>query len=240
LQSHQHHPGTLRRFYRRLRRIVYESAGIFRLGSFGNHPLDITKMETGKPIVVDIESLPDRHLQRFVVAALLKQAVDQQTGPQMLAGMHYIFLLDELNRFAPRGHSDPITQLIETVASELRSRGVILLGAQQQASLVSHRVVENAAIRVLGRTGGHELRQDVFSFLPESFRNYVEQLGSADKIVHQPSFRQPMQLRVPRPPWAMRKQEATEEPPAFMAETGARPAAAARRRLSPLDYDEQP
>lgn len=240
LQSGQHHPGTLRRFYRRLRRIVYESAGIFRLGGFGNHPLDITQMETGRPIVVDIESLPDRHLQRFVVAALLKQAVDQQTGTSMLPGMHYIFLLDELNRFAPRGHSDPITQLIETVASELRSRGVILLGAQQQASLVSHRVVENAAIRVLGRTGGHELRQDVFSFLPESLRNYVEQLGSADKIVHQPSFRQPMQVRVPRPPWAMRKQEATTEPPAFLAAEGAQPAAAGPRRLPPRAYDELP
>jgi hypothetical protein len=28
----------------------------------------------------------------------------------------------------------------------------------------------------------------------------VEQLASADKVVHQPSFREPMQVRVPRPP----------------------------------------
>jgi uncharacterized protein len=235
-----HHPGTLRRFYRRLRRIVYESAGIFRLEGAGSHPLDFTQLEPGKPVVVDIQSLPDRHLQRFVVAALLKQAVEQQTGPRALAGMHYVFLLDELNRFAPRGHSDPITQLIETVASELRSRGVILLGAQQQASLVSPRVVENSAVRVLGRTGSHELRQDVFSFLPESLRDYVEQLGSADKVVHQPSFREPMHVRVPRPPWAMRKQEASREPPTFLAEEGAQPAVAGPRRLPPRPYEELP
>ena len=235
-----HHPGTLRRFYRRLRRIVYESAGIFRLEGAGSHPLDITQLEPGKPIVVDIDSLRDRHLQRFVVATLLKQAVDQQTGPGALPGMHYLFLLDELNRFAPRGHSDPITQLVETVAAELRSRGVILLGAQQQASHVSLRVVENASVRVLGRTGGHELRQDVFSFLPESLRDYVEQLGSADKVIHQPSFREPMHVRVPRPPWAMRKQEATREPPAFLAEEGVQPAAIGGRRLPERPYEELP
>jgi uncharacterized protein len=240
LKQGQHHPGTLRRFYRRLRRIVYESAGIFRLDGSGSHPLDITQLETDTPIVVDIQSLPDRHLQRFVVAALLKQAVEQQTGPRALTGMHYVFLLDELNRFAPRGHSDPITQLIETVASELRSRGVILLGAQQQASLVSPRVVENCAIRVLGRSGSHELRQDVFSFLPESLRDYVEQLGSADKVVHQPSFREPMHVRAPRPPWAMRRQEASRQPPAFLAQHGAQPTAAGPRRLPPIPYEDQP
>ncbi len=240
LQAGQHHAGTLRRFYRRLRRIVYESAGIFRLDGDGSHPLNIREMATGKPLVVDIQGLPDRHLQRFVVAALLKQAVDQQTGPKALAGMHYVFVLDELNRFAPRGHSDPITQLIETVAAELRSRGVILLGAQQQASLVSPRVVENASIRVLGRSGGHELRQDMFSFLPETLRGYVEQLESSDKVLHQPSFREPMHLRVPRPPWAMRKQEASAQPPAFLATEGASATDSGVKRLPSRAYEDMP
>jgi hypothetical protein len=231
-----HHPGTLRRFYRRLRRIVYESSGIFRLEGGASHPLDVRHLEPSLPIVIDIQSLPDRHLQRFVVAALLKQAVEEQTGPRALAGMHYVFVLDELNRFAPRGHTDPITQLIEMVAAELRSRGVILLGAQQQASLVSARVVENAAVRVLGRTGGHELEQDLFSFLPESLRSYVAQLGSGDKVIHQPSFRQPMQIRVPRPPWAMRRQEARSQPPSFMPEGPAR--STGPQRVAARAYEE--
>jgi hypothetical protein len=231
-----HHPGTLRRFYRRLRRIVYEGSGIFRLEGGASHPLDIRKGEPGRPVVIDIQGLADRHLQRFVVAALLKQAVDEQTGPRALSGMHYVFLLDELNRFAPRGHTDPITQLIETVAAELRSRGVILLGAQQQASLVSPRVVENASVRVLGRMGGHELQQDVFSFLPESLRSYVAQLGSGDKVVHQPSFRQPMQIKVPRPPWAMRRQEARHEAPSFLP--GARSRPTGPRRVGPRSYED--
>jgi hypothetical protein len=235
-----HHPATLRRFYRRLRRIVYESAGIFRMEAGDSHPLDISQFPVGRPVVVDIASLTDRHLQRFVVAALLKQAVEQQTGAVALRGMHWLFVLDELNRFAPKGHTDPITQLIETVAAELRSRGVILLGAQQQASLVSPRVVENASVRVVGRTGGHELRQDVFSFLPEELREFVEQLGASDKVLHLPSFRQPMHVRVPRPPWAMRRQEASNEPPELLRERGAAAVPSPVRRLPPRRYDELP
>jgi DNA helicase HerA-like ATPase len=211
-----HHSGTLRRFHRRLRRIVYESAGIFRLDHDGSHPLDITRLDRGKPAVVDIQSLGDAHHQRFVVAALLNQAVDEQTGAQAIAGMHYLFVLDELNRFAPRGYSDPITKLIETVAAELRSRGVILLGAQQQASLVSTRVVENASIRILGRTGGHELRAETASFLPVSLRSFVETMGGGDKVIDTPPFRQPLVARLPRPPWAMRRPEATRDAPTFL------------------------
>jgi len=222
-QMGQHHPGTVRRFFRRLRRIVYESSGVFAYDQPKGRPLDLRRLRSGRPAVVDIASLLDRHLQRFVVAALLHQARDLQTGPNASRGMHYVFVLDELNRFAPRGYSDPITRLVEEVAAELRSRNVILLGAQQQASLVSARVVENASVRVIGRTGGHELSQDVFSFVPGELRDYVEKQGPADKVIHMPSFREPMMVRVPRAPWAMRRQEATGTPPAVLATTGARP-----------------
>lgn len=233
-----HHAGTLRRFHRRLRRIVYEGAGIFRLDDGGSHPLDITRLEPGKPAVIDIQSLPDAHHQRFVVAALLNQAVEEQTGPQAISGMHYLFVLDELNRFAPRGHTDPITRLVETVAAELRSRGVILLGAQQQASLVSLRVVENASIRILGRTGGHELRAETASFLPASLRSFVESMGGGDKVIEAPTFRRPLIARLPRPPWAMRRAEATPHPPAFLGPDAVPTPSAGPRRVQPRHPDE--
>jgi DNA helicase HerA-like ATPase len=233
-----HHSGTVRRFHRRLRRIVYESAGIFRLDRDGSHPLDITRLDPGKPAVIDIQSLADPHHQRFVVAALLNQAVDEQTGPQAIARMHYVFVIDELNRFAPRGSSDPITRLVETVAAELRSRGVILLGAQQQASLVSTRVVENASIRILGRTGGHELRAEAASFLPTSLRSFVETMGSGDKVIDIPPFRQPLIARLPRPPWAMRKAEATRQPPAFLGPDAHPTPSPGPRRVQPRYPDD--
>jgi hypothetical protein len=228
LEHGHHHPGTLRRFYRRLRRIAYEGAGIFRLDDAESHPLDITTQAAGEPLVVDLHALSDRHLQRFVVAALLRQAIDDQTGPHARRGTVYAFVLDELNRFAPRGASDPITELIEMVAAEMRSRGIILLGAQQQASLVSTRVVENAAIRLLGRTGGHELRSDVHAYLPESLRSYVGALEAPDKVLHTPTIREPMHIRVPRPPWAMRRAEAGTSAPSVVPD-GASIGARARR-----------
>jgi len=233
-----HHAGTLRRFHRRLRRIVYEGAGIFRLDDSGSYPLDVTRLDPGKPAVIDIQSLPDAHHQRFVVAALLNQAVDEQTGPRAIAGMHYLFVIDELNRFAPRGHTDPITRLVETVAAELRSRGVILLGAQQQASLVSTRVVENASIRILGRTGGQELRAETASFLPASLRSFVESMGGGDKVIDAPTFRQPLVARLPRPPWAMRRAEATTQPPAFLGPGAAPTPSSGPRRVQPRHLDE--
>ncbi len=233
-----HHPGTIRRFHRRLRRIVYERSGIFRLEATGSHPLDVTSFDPGVPAVVDIQSLADQHHQRFVVAALLNQAVDEQTGPKAISGMHYLFVIDELNRFAPRGHSDPITRLVEMVAAELRSRGVILLGAQQQATLVSTRVVGNAAIRVVGRTGGPELRADTASFLPASLHSFVETMGGGDKVVNQPTFRQPLMVRVPRPPWAMRKAEATDHPPTFLGPVAPPASTSGPRRVRPRHPDE--
>src|SRR5207302_10428115 len=138
----------------RLRAIVFVASGILRLDASGSQPLDVAAFPENRPVVVDLSLLNDTHLQRFVVAGLFKQAADDQTGAQARPGMHYLFVLDELNRFAPKGATDPITRLIEHVAAELRSRGIILLGAQQQASLVANRVAEDASVRVLGRTVG--------------------------------------------------------------------------------------
>jgi DNA helicase HerA-like ATPase len=106
---------------------------------------------------------------------------------------------------------------------------VILFGAQQQASLVSTRVVENASIRILGRTGGHELRAETASFLPASLRSFVETMGGSDKVVDTPTFRQPLIARLPRPPWAMRKAEATSQPPPFLDDAAPTPSSGPRR-----------
>jgi DNA helicase HerA-like ATPase len=123
-------------------------------------------------------------------------------------GLRYLITLDELNRFAPRGGSGPITQQIEMVASEGRSQGVILLGAQQQASLVSPRVIENAAVRAVGRSGALELGQDVWRFLGPSARSAAAQLQPDEKLLYQPSFREPMLVKVPFPPFALSEGDA--------------------------------
>jgi DNA helicase HerA-like ATPase len=138
--------------------------------------------------------------------------VDERTGPNAVRGLVYLVALDELNRFAPRGSRDPITQLIETVAAEMRSQGIILLGAQQQASKVSEKVIENVAIRVLGRSGSLELGQPLWRFLSDSARRKAAALTVNEKMVIQDNFREPMHVRVPFPTWAMRQGEVAESP----------------------------
>lgn len=207
---HNHHPATWRKFYRRLRRIVQEGEGVLvRYGTTG-HPLRVTAGSTQPPIVVDIQSIRDHALQRFVVAAIFAQVSEARMGTNAVPNLAYVLVLDELNRWAPRNATDPITRLVEKVVAEMRSQGVILFGAQQQASQVSPRVIENCAIRALGRTGSLELDQPLWGFLSRGAKRRVEALQPNEKLVYQVNFREPMQVRVPYPCWAMRRDEAVQ------------------------------
>ncbi len=203
-----HHPGTWRKFYRRLRRVVQEGEGLLVRHGTEGRPLDVTATATCPPVVVDLQSVRDAALQRFVVAAIFAQVSAARTGTNAVPNLAYVIVLDELNRWAPRGASDPITRLIERVVAEMRSQGVILIGAQQQASQVSPRVIENSAIRALGRTGALELNQPLWSFLGGGAKRRIQNLRPDEKLVYQVNFREPMQVRMPFPCWAMRRDEA--------------------------------
>lgn len=203
-----HHTGTWGKLRRRLLNLVLGGRGVLRRNEREGRPLRLTARETRDPVVVDINGLSGAPaLQRFVVAAILEPLIASRRGPSAVSGLSYLLALDELNRFAPHGARDAITRRIELVAAEMRSQGIILLGAQQQASRVSEKVIENASIRALGRSGSLELRQPLWRFLGESARRKAESLPVDEKLVLQDSFRAPMHVRVPLPPWAMRREE---------------------------------
>jgi DNA helicase HerA-like ATPase len=211
----RHAPATLRKFQRRLFKVVHEARGVLRLDDPQGQPLDVRSDETRGPQVIDVSSLAGTpSLQRFVVAAIFKQLVEARTGGHVVPGLRYLVMLDELNRFAPRGGRDPITRLIETVAAEMRSQGIILLGAQQQASLVSARVFENAGIKAVGRSGSMEMGREIWRFLGESARRKAAALDRSEKLLVQDSFREPMLVRIPMPPWALNPHEAGPAPAA--------------------------
>jgi DNA helicase HerA-like ATPase len=219
--SKQHHVGTVRKLYRRLLLVLSEGQGVLRRTEQNGKPLTVTARDTSDPTVIDLSSLaavPD--LQRFVAATIFNQLKEERTGSKALRGLIYLVTLDELNRFAPHGAHDPITQLIEHVAAEMRSQGIILLGAQQQASLVSSRVIENAGIRALGKSGSVELNHTTWRFLSESARRKATMLTKEEKLIVQDNFREPMLVKVPFPPWALRGAEAVDEAPAGGAATG--------------------
>jgi hypothetical protein len=205
---HNHHSSTWKKLHRRLLKLVYEGQGVLRRNDQTDNPLNLVRADTSDPLVVDLAALAGKpELQRFVVATILGQLVEARTGSNAVSGLVYLVTLDELNRFAPSGARDSITRLIETVAAEMRSQGIILLGAQQQASKVSEKVIENAAIRVLGKSGSVELGKPVWSFLSKSARHKAENLPLDEKLVIQDNFREPMHVRVPFPVWAMNPRE---------------------------------
>jgi hypothetical protein len=206
------HGNTLSMLARRLQAVVYGNSGVIRANEESGHPLDVLSTETVAPRVVDIQSIADAGLQRFVVGALLRQIADARTGPTAVPGLRYIIVLDELNRWAPKGGRDAVTRLIERVAAEMRSQGCILFGAQQQASLVSEKVIEAAAIHMIGRTGALEMDQAVWRGLPPVYRRMVSGLSRDEKVVLLPTARQPLFARMPCPAWAMRHEEALPEP----------------------------
>jgi hypothetical protein len=197
------HSGTQAKFRRRLKAIVRDGDGVLRRTDLRGRPLDIPTQGQNGPLVIDLNGIyRTPGLQRFVVAAVFHQIMQAQTARQQL-GLRYLITLDELNRFAPKTGSDPITQQLETVASEGRSQGVILLGAQQQASLVKPRVIENAAVRAVGRSGALELSAEVWRFLSSSAKRAASQLLPEEKLLYQPSFSEPMLAKMPFPPFAL-------------------------------------
>lgn len=193
--------GTWWAVYRRLWKVLDEGNNIFPKDKINGKPLKIVRSKSAPPQVIDISQLPYT-LQRFVVGSILKQAVKARKSAEATPNLRYLIMLDELNRFAPRGAKDELTQLLEQVASEMRSQGVILLGAQQMASQVSTKVVDMASIRVLGRTGSADLTDKVWSVLEKQTKQMATKLSNKEKLVWQPTFRQPMLVKMPMNPWA--------------------------------------
>lgn len=206
-----HQTGTWRAIYRRLWNILADGTGIFPRHQSQGNPLVVVRSHTSPPLVVDIHSL-SVSLQRFVVASMLKQITESRIGRNAIRGLRYLIILDELNRFAPKNSSDPITRLLERVASELRSQGVILFGAQQLASDVSPKIIENASIRILGRSGLAELQDKVWQSWDKTSKQQASILGPNEKLIFQPGFRQPMYVRIPFPAWAMRREDIASKP----------------------------
>ncbi len=213
---------TIQALWRRLARVLGPTSGLLRRDDIDGSPLSLATMQEDVS-VIDIQSIHDAHLQRFVIASALNQLVQWRSGPHAARHETFLVVIDELNRYAPRGASDSITKLFEYVASQMRSRGIILFGAQQQGSRVSDVVIENSQTRVLGRSGGQELADSIWRGFSEGDRKLALRLSPDEKVVVAPNFREALHVKVPRPPWAMRPEEATDIPPACIADAARAP-----------------
>ncbi|MEX2245079.1 MAG: ATP-binding protein [Dehalococcoidia bacterium] len=225
---------TIQALWRRLSRIIRHDSGVLRREDIEGAPLTVATAPEDVS-VIDIQSITDAHVQRFVIATVLSQLVQWRSGPHAARDEIFLVVIDELNRYAPRGASDAITKLFEYVASQMRSRGIILFGGQQQGSRASEVVIENSQTRVLGRSGGQELADSIWRGFSEGDRKLALRLGPDEKVVVAPNFREALHIKVPRPPWAMRPEEATDEPPAFLRSAKRAPGAGAGRAAPSAD-----
>lgn len=206
LIERQHDRSTIKAAARRLHNILTGARGVLVRDSASGKPPEVTADRTTDPIVIDIDGL-EQAPQRFVVASVIER-LKQHRERHADRRQRYIIVLDELNRFAPRGSADEVSKLFEHVAAQLRSQGIILFGAQQKASSIAPLVWENASTKALGRTGAVELSADMWrQVLPSVVRSRAASLGAAEKIIIQDIFGYPMLANIPFTPWATRKDE---------------------------------
>jgi uncharacterized protein len=111
-------------------------------------------------------------------------------------------VLDELNKYAPREGDSPIKDTLIDIAQRGRSLGVILVGAQQQASLVAPEITQNAAIRIAGRLDAAEAERSEYGWLGPAARARARLLMQGRVLVSQPSVPAPIAVEIPFPPWA--------------------------------------
>jgi DNA helicase HerA-like ATPase len=196
--------GTIAAFERRLRAAAFRVGHLIRgrIGDADKHRIDWKRKQV---TTVDIHNLHDR-AKRFVVGVVLRRMFEDREAAGA-AGSPVFVVLDELNKYAPREGWSPIKEVLLDIAERGRSLKVILMGAQQTASEVEHRVVGNCAFRVVGRLDLAEAHRDEYRFLSTASRARAGILKPGTLIVHQPEIPTPLLVQFPFPAWATRASE---------------------------------
>ena len=84
---------------------------------------------------------------------------------------------------------------------------MILIGCQQQASLVASEVTQNAAIRISGRLDAAEAERAEYGWLSPQARSRARLLTQGRVLVSQPSVPTALAVELPFPPWATAHRE---------------------------------
>jgi hypothetical protein len=198
-------PGTIAAFERRLRAAAFRVGYLIRgqdVGKREEHELDWRRAQVS---VIDIHTLHDR-AKRFVVGVVLKRMFEEKERLGTAKPLVF-FVLDELNKYAPREGWSPIKEVLLDISERGRSLGIILIGAQQTASEVERRIIANASLRIVGRLDLAEAERSEYGFLSAAGRARASILKPGTMIVQQPEIPTPLLVQFPFPAWASRKSE---------------------------------
>ena len=191
-------PGTVNAFVRRLQSAAARLRGLIRSDASPIPRGDAAEDEP--PVAVVHLARLHEFAQRFVVGTLLAQTFSAKEAGQR-DPIEFV-VLDELNKYAPRDGDSPIKDTLVDIAQRGRSLGVILVGAQQQASLVASEITQNAAIRIAGRLDAAEAERSEYGWLGPAARARARLLMQGRVLVSQPSVPAPIAVEIPFPPWA--------------------------------------
>ncbi len=195
--------GTIFAFLRRFRKIKEDCN--FLLSSITNDKINIMeKIINSSLTVIDVHNLPEK-AKSFVVSSILYLIYQKKEEEQDLN--KYFFVIDELNKYAPANLDTPIKDVLIDISERGRSLGIILIGAQQTASLVENRILSNCAIKVVGRSDSFEISKSYYSFLNDELKKRVIILKPGNMIISQPDCPLPIVIKFPYPAWATRKEE---------------------------------
>ena len=193
--------GTVQAFVRRLfstRR---------RVGHLISSGVEAIDLDRSRVSVVDISRL-HQSAQRFVVGALLEEIWDSKQGSGR-EPLRFI-VLDELNKYAPRGEFSPLKELLIDIAERGRALGVILIGAQQAATEVDPAILRNASIKIVGRLDAQEAGE--YRFLTPELRERASRFLPGTMVLDQPLVPAPIPLRFPFPSFATNPDEGRPSP----------------------------
>ena len=208
-------PGTLLALGRRLHAAAHRLRGLVRAGAT---PIPRGPDARDEPPVSVVHLTPlHEFAQRFVVGMLLAQTfAAKEAGTR--DPIDFV-VLDELNKYAPREGWSPIKETLVDIAQRGRSLGVILVGAQQQASLVAPEITQNAAVRLSGRLDPAEAERPEYGWLTPAARARARLLMQGRMMVSQPSVPTSLAVELPFPPWATREGEVAADEGAARAVT---------------------
>ncbi|RLG17735.1 hypothetical protein DRN63_02635, partial [Nanoarchaeota archaeon] len=171
-------------------------------------PLPISDLLVGGRFsVIDVERLSPA-AQRLVFSKVYADTFwELEKGTAKVKRI--IYLIDELNKFAPKGvRQGPIAgirAIVDEIASRGRSIGAILIGIEQYPSRISDDTTGNVATMVYCKMKASELNAQLYSGLSRELKLLIQRLPKGFAIVDHDTFNRPILIRFPRPPCAQKR-----------------------------------
>jgi DNA helicase HerA-like ATPase len=228
IQYRNHHFGTIGSFLKRLRYFVQRgTTGLFVDKKASNEVTlahYVWAIRPGQVYVIDIAKLQDFE-RAFVIGDVVNEVYrlfsrevtygdvpedirrqswesieDSDLGNPIEPPKHLVFFVDELNKYAPAGgRESPILHNLLEITERGRSLGVILIGAEQFASSVHKRIIGNCSNKIYGRSDSTELGDDAYRHIPQDLKALITRLEQGRLLLQHPLYRQPVQIRFPKP-----------------------------------------